>query len=175
LSVGAEVKREYGTEVLSISAGAVNLERLTTCGIPLIDSHNIFSVGAVFGRLVRAWFDRGRLMGLLAFDDSENGKNAEGLVSRGMVRGISIGYHVDEFEVTDADGNVVDQSRLRYDEEYTFTAKRWTLLECSLVSVPADPDAFVRSFATSLPIGAAVASTIVARMSARQRIAGRSR
>src|ERR1700722_19820177 len=59
LSVGAEVKRCYGTEVLLISPGAVNLERLETCGIPLIDSHQVFGIAGVFGRLVRAWFDAG--------------------------------------------------------------------------------------------------------------------
>jgi hypothetical protein len=171
LSVGAAVQRAYGSEVLSINAGAVNLERLTTCGIPLIDSHNIFGIGGVFGRLVRAWFDRGRLMGLLAFDDSENGKSAEGLVSRGTVRGISIGYRVDEWEVTDDEGDVVDPGRLRGDGEYTFTAKRWELLEVSLVSVPADPNAFVRSFGSSASIGAVAVSAIRARMWARQRIA----
>jgi hypothetical protein len=110
-------------------------------------------------------------MGLLAFDDSDVGRKAEGLVSRGTVRGISIGYRVESWEVTDDEGNVVDQSRLRYDEDYRFTAKRWELLEVSLVSVPADSNAFVRSFGPSPPIGAAAVSDILARMRARQRIA----
>ena len=147
LSVGAEVKRFYGTEVLSISPAAVNMERLETCGIPLIDSHQTIGISGVFGRLVRAWFDAGQLMGVLAFDDSDVGRKAEGLVSRGTVRGISIGYRVDEWEVTDDEGSVIDpeRERMAWDEEYTFTAKRWELLEVSLVSVPADPNAFVRA------------------------------
>ena len=174
LSAGAIVRRDYGKEVLLNTTAAGNLERLTTCGIPLIDSHNISGIGAVLGRLVRAWFDRGRLMGLLAFDDSENGQNAEGLVSRGTVRGISIGYRVDEWEITDDEGDVVDPGRLRFDGEYTFTAKRWTLCEVSLTSCPADSNAFVRSFGSSVPIGAAAVSDILARMRARQRIAERN-
>jgi hypothetical protein len=147
LSVGAGVKRYYGTEVLEISAGAINLERLTSCGIPLIDSHNIFSIGTVFGRLERASIEGGELIGLVSFDDSDAGRKAEALVARGTVRGISIGYRVDVWEITDKDGNVVDpeRERLQWDEEYTFTAKRWELLEVSLVSVPADPGAFIRS------------------------------
>src|SRR6202040_4278699 len=72
---------------------------------------------------------------------------------------------------TDDEGDVVDPSRLRWDGEYTFTAKRWTLLECSLVSVPADQNALVRSFGPSPPIGADGAATVRARMSARMRIA----
>jgi len=173
LSVGAEVKREYGTEVLAISAGAVNLERLTTCGIPLIDSHNIFGIGSVFGRVVRVWFNRGSLMGLLAFDDSDVGRQAEGLVSRGTVRGVSIGYKVDEWEVTDDEGDVVDPSRLRFDGEYTFTAKRWTLLEVSLTSCPADSNAFVRSVSTCARIEDPMVRASLARMNARARMCAR--
>jgi hypothetical protein len=159
--------------VLSINAGAVNLEMLTTCGIPLIDSHNVFGIGGVFGRVVRVWFNQSSLMGLLAFDDSDVGRQAEGLVSRGTVRGVSIGYRVEQWEVTDTDGDIVDPSRLRWDDQATctYTAVRWELLEVSLVSVPADPNAFVRSLGWSLPIGTAAAAAIVARMSARQRIA----
>jgi Caudovirus prohead serine protease len=173
LSTGAAVKRAYGNEVLLITPAAVNLERLTTCGIPLIDSHNIFSVGSVFGRVARVWFDAGQLIGLLSFDDSDIGRMAEGLVSRGTVRGISIGYRVndDDWEVTDDEGDKVDPSRLRWDGEYTFTARRFELLEVSLTSVPADPNAFVRSFESSPPIGADGAATVRARMGARMRIA----
>jgi Caudovirus prohead serine protease len=109
LSTGAAVKRGYGLEKL-LTTGA-KLDRLSTCGIPLIDSHNIFSVGSVFGKMVRGWLNGGSLMALLALDDSTSGKMAEGLIARGMVRGISIGYRVDDddWEVTDADGNVVPQ------------------------------------------------------------------
>ena len=170
LSVGAAVKRDYGSEVLLIAPSAVNIERLSTCGIPLIDSHNVFGIGGVFGRLVKAWVARGSLMGLLAFDDSDVGRKAEGLVSRGTVRGISIGYRVDEWEIADDEGNVVDpdRERLQWDEEYTFTAKRWELLEVSLVSVPTDPNAFVRSFGGSPAIGPDGAAAVRARMLARQ-------
>jgi hypothetical protein len=175
LSVGAAVKRDYGTEALSISAGAVNLDRLSTCGIPLIDSHKVFGIGGVFGRVVRVWFVSGALMGLLAFDDSDAGRMAEGLAMRGTVRGVSIGYKVDRWEITDADGDVVDPDRMRWDDQdCVFTAVKWELLEVSLVSVPADPNAFVRSFAASPPIGAAMAAEITGRMRARQLIAERN-
>jgi phage head maturation protease len=172
-SAGAEVRRSYGTEVLIITPSAVDLSRLETCGVPLLDSHNIFSVGAVFGRVARVWFDRGSLMGLLSFDDSENGEMASGLVSRGTIRGISIGYNVSEWRVTNSDGDVVDPSRLRWDDQddCTFSAVKWQLLEASLTSVPADKNAITRSLGSSPPIGAAAASDILARMSARQRIA----
>ena len=66
------------------------------------------------------------------------------MVSRGEISGISAqGYRVDEWEVKDADGNVIDPNRLRWDDnsdDLTFTATRWELLEVSLVTIPADAD-----------------------------------
>jgi uncharacterized protein YdaT len=149
MSTGAAVERYYGTEVLLIEAGAINLERLASCGVPVIDSHNVFGIGGVFGNLQRAWLDAGQLLGLLLFDDSEAGRKAEGLVARGMIRAVSIGYRVDEWKITDPDGNVIDpeKERMQWDVKYTFTAIRWTLFEVSLVSVPADQDAVFRSHA----------------------------
>jgi hypothetical protein len=178
LSTGAAVKRQYGTEILLISPAAVNLERIDSCGVPVIDSHNVFGIDGVFGRLQRAWFSGGQLLGLFLFDDSEAGRKAEGLVARGMIRAVSIGYRVDEWKVADANGNVIDieKDRVLWDEEYTFTAIRWTLLEVSLVSVPADPDALIRMH-TADPggtIGSAGASEILARMRLREREAARS-
>ncbi|MHC2334697.1 HK97 family phage prohead protease [Bradyrhizobium sp. USDA 4454] len=169
LSVGAEVKRGYGVERLEISRAAVDLGRVTGPGVPLIDSHNVLGIDNVLGRLAKAWFQGEALMGLIEFDDSDAGRKAEGMVSRGTVRGISIGYWVDQWEVTDEDGNIIDpeRERLVWDEDYLFTAKRWELLEVSLVSVPADPAAFVRSVRIANPVVAA----IKARMEARQRIA----
>jgi hypothetical protein len=171
MSTGAAVDRYYGTEVLLIEVGAVNLERLASCGVPVIDSHNIFGIDGVFGNLQRAWFDGGLLLGLLLFDDSEAGRKAEGLVSRGMIRAVSIGYRVDEWKITDPDGNVIDpeKERMQWDIKYTFTATRWTLLEVSLVSVPADPDAVVRTANPDGGIGAGGAAEVLARMMTRQR------
>lgn len=170
LSVGAPVKRAYGTEVLEISPAAVDLKRLASCGVPLIDSHNIFGIAGVLGQVKRAWIAGGELLGLIEFDNSDVGREAEGLVARGMVRGVSIGYRVARWEVTDSDGNVVDpdRERLVWDEDYTFTAKRWELMETSLVSVPADPDALIRSAGLNRPLPAEAAACL-ARMLARQR------
>ena len=147
LSTGVAVARWYGTELLEISAAAVNLDRMSSCGVPLIDSHGIFSINGVYGRLDRAWIEGGELLGLVVFDDSDDGRKAEGMVARGMIRAVSIGYRVDVWEIKDEDGNVIDpeRERLLWDEQYTFTAKRWELLEVSLVSVPADPSAVFRS------------------------------
>jgi phage head maturation protease len=173
LSVGAPVKREYGTEVLTISPSAVDLSRAKTGLVPIIDSHQIAGINNVLGRVTDVWFEKGKLVGMLTFDSSDAGRNAEGLVSRGIIRGVSIGYSVSSWSITDPDGNVVDpdRERLMWDEEYTFTATRFALLECSLVSVPADPSAMTRSASTR--IMDPHVRTILARMHARQNIASR--
>jgi len=147
LSSGAAVARSFGMEILEIKPSAVNLKRLGACGIPVIDSHNMSGIGSVLGQMRRIWFDGNKLVGLIAFDDSKAGRNAEGMVARGMLRAVSIGYRVDKFEITDPDGDVVDpeKERMQWDLEYTFTAVRWTLYEVSLLSVPADPEAVIRA------------------------------
>jgi phage head maturation protease len=175
LSAGAPVQRVYGTELLAISPAAVDLKRVSTGLVPILDSHQIVGIGNVLGRLEKAWFKSGQLVGLLAFDNSDAGREAEGLVSRGTVRGVSIGYRVDTWEVKDDEGNVVDtdRERLMWDAEYIFTAMRWELLEVSLVSVPADSSATIRSRAfggSSIGEENGVAQ-VLQRMRARQRAA----
>ena len=173
LSVGAPVKREYGIEVLTITPSAIDLSRAKSGLVPIIDSHQIAGINNVLGRVTNVWFEKGKLVGMLTFDSSDAGRNAEGLVSRGTIRGVSIGYRVDEWEIADTDGKVIDpeRERLGWDAEYTFSAKRWELLECSLVSVPADSSAMTRSVSTRI-VDPRVRA-ILARMHARQLIASR--
>jgi hypothetical protein len=47
--------------------------------------------------------------------------------------------------ITDEDGDVVDERNTRWDDDLIFTATRWQLFEASLVGVPADGAAMVRS------------------------------
>ncbi|MFB0491304.1 hypothetical protein ABIE45_003890 [Methylobacterium sp. OAE515] len=147
LSEGSDVVRWYGTERLSTDEAAVCVDRLASSGIPFLDSHNSYGIGSVLGRIVDVWFAEGRILGRAKFAATEPGKTAEGMVARGEIKGISIGYRVDAWEITDADGTVIDPEKqiLDVDDGLTFTATRWELLEASLVSVPADPAAMVRA------------------------------
>ncbi|MCJ2021071.1 HK97 family phage prohead protease [Methylobacterium sp. E-065] len=147
LSEGSDVVRWYGTERLSTDEAAVCVDRLASSGIPFLDSHNSYGLGSVLGRIVDVWFAEGRILGRAKFAATEAGKTAEGMVARGEIKGISIGYRVDGWEITDADGTVIDPEKqiLDVDDGLTFTATRWELLEASLVSVPADPAAMVRA------------------------------
>jgi Caudovirus prohead serine protease len=187
ISVGSPVKRYFGTERLLITQKAVNLGRMKTSGVPLLDSHQQVGLSNHLGRFVDTWITGGAkpaLMGRIVFDDTPEGRRAEGMIARNEIAGISAGYRVNAWKIQDPDGRVIDPEvdRIRWDDDdLTYTATNWELYEASIVSVPADsaavirslgsgsdralhPDAFVRSFGSSPPIGAAAASVIVERM-----------
>jgi Caudovirus prohead serine protease len=149
ISMGSPVKRFYGTEVLRITPAAVDLTRMDNGSvIPLLDSHQGVGIHNALGRFQKTWFKRGGLMGTIAFNQTPNGKLAEGMVQRGEIAGISAGYAVDEWEISDENGRVIDPDveRIRWDEDgLTFTAIRWSLHEASLVTVPADQHSGIRS------------------------------
>jgi hypothetical protein len=174
ISMGSPVQRFYGTEVLRISNDAVDLDRMKNGSIiPLLDSHQGTGINNALGRFTKAWITRGALMGSVTFNETPNGNLAMGMVSRGEIAGISAGYSVKEWEITDAKGNILDPevANIRFDDDLTFTATRWSLHEGSLVSVPADALSGIRSLGggdramTSDNIEA-----VRARMMARQRM-----
>jgi hypothetical protein len=59
---------------------------------------------------------------------------------------VSAGYRVLDWEIRNQDGDIIDpaRDRIQFDDDLTFTAVRWELLECSPVTVPADNLASVR-------------------------------
>jgi HK97 family phage prohead protease len=145
LSKGSPVQRIYGVESLRISKDAIDLSRMNTSGIPVLDSHKIDSIGAALGRLQHAWVADGALHGVLQFNQTEAGANAAGMVKRGELTGISVGYRVLAWEIRDGKGRVVDPDSAAWGgADQTFVGKNWELLEVSLCSVPAESSAHVR-------------------------------
>ena len=170
LSKGASVTRPYGCEVLQIDARSVNLDRVRSGGIPLLDSHNQSGISNSLGKVTNAWFSGGALMGKISFHATSEGRKAEGMVKRGEIGAVSIGYRVTAWRAEDSEGNSVDSDAARWDDDLTFTATKWELLEASLVCVPADSSASVRSLGNRNSIG-----DVRARMDARQRMQTRQR
>lgn len=71
------------------------------------------------------------------------------MIARGELKGVSIGYRVNDWEISDAEGNPVDPKvdYLRWsDDDLVFTASRWEFLELSLCSVPADDAVGIRAY-----------------------------
>jgi phage head maturation protease len=165
LSRGSPVQRVYGTEILRISPSAVNLDRVASNSVPLLDSHRQDGINAGLGRIARAWFDGGALLGKLKFNQTPQGEQAMNMVARGEISSLSAGYRTDEWLIRDEDGNEIDPEvdRVRWDADLTFEATKWQLLEASLVLVPADDSASIRSLG-----GDQMISDIRARMKARQ-------
>jgi phage head maturation protease len=153
LSRGSPVQRFYGTESLRITKDAIDLSRLESGGIPLLDSHRQDSITAAVGRVVDVWIENRKpvnaLMGRIRFSGTEQGRKAEQMVQRGEIGAVSIGYRVDTWRIGDEDGNEIDpdaaEYRVRWDKKLTFEATKWELLEASLVAVPADASAVVRN------------------------------
>ena len=174
LSCGSPVTRFYGTEVLKISRDAVDLGRVFGAGVPVLDSHQQVALNNALGRTTNAWISDGRLMGTLMFNDTPEGRKAEGMVARKEVNGISIGYRVTDWTISDSDGHVIDPAidYTRWDEDgLTFTASKWELLEISLCAVPADAAAGVRAYRDrAYPLPPKFIADVRARMAARQRM-----
>lgn len=133
-ATGTEVRRWFGSEILQISADAIDLTRVASGLCPFLNAHNQYDIDAVLGRVVDARIEGEQLVGTVAFADTDAGRLAEGMVQRGELVGISIGYSVRTWTLTEQD-----------DTRDTWTATSWELLEVSLVPVPADPNAGVRS------------------------------
>ena len=135
ISVGGAVQRSYGIEQLRISSGAVDLSRMQSVGIPTLDSHAQQGIDNAVGRFVRIWFGRSEgkpaLLGQISFNSTKKGRRAEGMVKRGEIRGVSAGYTVSEWEIRDAQGNVLDPEadNIPFDGTAIFEATRWALLE----------------------------------------------
>jgi hypothetical protein len=70
--------------------------------------------------------------------------------------------------ITDADGDVVSEKNVKWDDDLTFTATRWQLFEASLVGVPADAVAGIRSLVSCDEL-----ENIRARMACRARMVAR--
>jgi phage head maturation protease len=169
ISAGAAVTRVYGTEVLEISRAAVDLSRIPC---PLLDSHSQTSIDSILGVVESSWISSGQLFGKIRFAQTPRGRLAEGMVARGEITGISAGYKVLSWLVTDADGDVVDESNASWSDDLTFTAKRWQLYEASLVGVPADIASAIRRAGGD--IDADSVADVRERMAARERMHARA-
>jgi HK97 family phage prohead protease len=128
LSTGAGVQRRdaRGTymERLSTAPDAVTMH---TPRLPILDSHRQGSVADVLGFVPAVRSENGELHATLHITSD----HAAALVESGAVSGVSMGYRATQIAETEG-------GKVR-------TANKWTLMEVSLVPVPADPGATLRS------------------------------
>ena len=138
------VNRFFGREILDHGEGAVDLRRLSEIGV-LLFNHDM---DKVVGRILKAWVENGRGMAEVEFDTDADAEKVFGKVQSGTLKTTSVRYSVDSWEevrpgATSADGRFQGPCQI---------ARRWTPLEVSIVSVPADATVGVgRSDADTAP------------------------
>jgi HK97 family phage prohead protease len=131
-ATGEVVSRWYGTEQLQIDTASIILRRVALNQCRLLFGHDSRQP---IGLVISAEVVNGQLVGRVRFAETPQGDLYAGMVQRGELTGISVGYNVLQWTLVsevDADSDA-------------WTATRWELMEVSLVTVPADPFAGVRS------------------------------
>jgi len=126
----APYRRYFGLEILDHSDGAVDLGRLNGSGV-LLFNHD---VDQVLGKVLRAWVENSRGCAEVEFDTDEEAERIFSKVKSGTLKTTSVRYQVDSWEevkagAASADGRFTGPCSI---------ARRWTPLEISIVSVPAD-------------------------------------
>jgi HK97 family phage prohead protease len=165
LSTGASVRRGSFIERLEISKKSVDLSRFAVAGsLPLLDSHSNGSISSVLGKVVDIRIVGSELRGRLAFADTKDGRRAEELVKQRIITSVSIGYLILSYRLEES----IDD----YEDLPTYVVERFQVAEVSLVGVPADASATIRSLGStaSKPVRDALA-----RMQIRQRMYARMR
>lgn len=126
----APYRRCFGMEILDHGEGAADLGRLNGSGV-LLFNHD---VDQVLGKVLRAWVENGKGYAEVEFDTDEEAERIFAKVKSRTLKTTSVRYQVDSWEevragAVSADGRFTGPCRI---------ARRWTPLEVSIVSVPAD-------------------------------------
>jgi hypothetical protein len=140
-STGAAVQRydwwsgAYYEEILSLDPGAVDLTRMNN-GAPLLNAHNACDLDAIMGVIVTGSAKVDGTQGTCTVQFSSRADIEPFFldVMAGIIRNVSVGYSVQTYEITESPGQMT---------QYRATA--WTPMEISLVPIPADAGAGVRS------------------------------
>jgi phage head maturation protease len=119
-------------EELSMTPQAIRMERLNS-GAPLLNSHSAADLSDVVGVVERAWLDGEVGRALVRFSSRDEVTPIFNDVRDGIIRNISVGYRVWKYE------------RDEQGETPVMRAVDWEPHELSLVPIPADSGAQVRS------------------------------
>ena len=135
-TTGARVAR-YGIEgsymeELSMDQRSIRMDRLNA-GAPLLNSHSAIQLSDVVGVVERAWLAGNEGRAVVRFSSRDDVTPIFNDVRDGIIRNISVGYRVWKYERVDEGDTQV------------MRAVDWEPHELSLVPIPADAGAQVRS------------------------------
>lgn len=141
-TTGASVRRydwrggEYYDEVLIVNDAAVRLDRLNL-GAPLLDTHSSYELDDVKGSVVpgTARIENGRGLARCMLSRAQEDASVVSKVRDGIIRNISVGYMIHRVEKTSRGEGELSEWRV----------VDWEPMELSLVPIPADAGAQVRS------------------------------
>lgn len=126
---------KHYNEVLDLNPKSVRLQRLEN-GAPLLNNHRMYGdLKEVLGVVEDVRIEGKKGIATVRFSDREDVAPIVQDVRNGILRNISVGYAIHKMEV----------SKNPKDELDTYRAVDWEPYEISLVTVPADATAQVRS------------------------------
>ena len=121
-------------EVLSMKEEHIRWDRFRN-GAPLLNSHWRVTLNDQIGVVEKAWVEGEKMRGIVRFSTRKDVEEIFQDVKAGIIRNVSIGYRVHKYEdATEPGANMK-----------TLRAIDWEPVEVSLVPVPADPNAGIRS------------------------------
>jgi hypothetical protein len=121
-------------EELEISAAAMDLSSLNGGNAPLLDGHNQREARAIVGRIVSAKIVNGVATARVRLSEADDVQPIGQRIGDGTIRNVSVGYRVRRHKrMGEQDGLPV------------LRAIEWQPVEISLVAIPADPAATIRS------------------------------
>jgi len=130
---------EYGAinEELSFDSAHVRMDRLNA-GAPVLDNHDSYGsvLDTVVGVIEKAWSDGKKGYAKLRFAKTEKAEKILEMARDGILQNVSVGYAVHKYMRTKA----TEKDKLDH-----YKAVDWEPYEISMVAVPADSDAKVRS------------------------------
>lgn len=138
-STGAKVRRfdfnawRYYDESLSMLPEHCQLGRLNG-GAAVLNTHQQWDLEDQIGVVEKAWLDNGEGRAILRFSKRDDVEPFWQDIVDGIIRNISVGYIVHTYQITERDGQTPE-----------YLAVDWEPTEISLVPVPADADAGIRS------------------------------
>ena len=122
-------------ETLSFQPSSVRMERIQS-GAPLCDNHKTYgkTTDSVLGVVERAWIEDGKGYATVRFSKRKEADDVFKDVQDGILKNISVGYRVYKYEISENETSA---------DEYR--AVDWEPFEVSIVPVPADYTAQIRS------------------------------
>lgn len=119
---------EPWVEVLGHKADEVDMQRFDTGAAPVLYGHDSYTRENHIGVVKRAWIEDGRGMAEIQLSRRDDVEDLLRDIEDGIVSNVSVGYQINERTLVKQNSDGPDEYRVT----------RWTPMEISLVSIPAD-------------------------------------